>query len=344
MRHKLLGRSGLRVSELCLGAMTFGGGSPIMPGGATDEDSRAMFDMFAEAGGTFIDTAVSYSLGRSEQLLGDFLKADRDHFVVATKYTNAHTGGLMASGNSRRNMMMSVEKSLRQLQTDRIDLLWLHVWDYTTPVEEVMRGFEDLVASGKVLYVGFSDTPAWEVSRANMMADLRGWAPAVAIQIERSLMERTSDHDLMSMARSLDLGVAAWSPLAGGVLARSAEDWESGSRQSRRMTEHDRAIVEAVNDIARELGTSASAVAIAALMHDPLDQQVFPIIGARTPAQLAAALAASDVTLSPEQWDRLDSLARPSPIFPYGMIDGPVGARITTGGEAERLVNHRRRL
>lgn len=300
-----------------------------------------MFDMFAEAGGTFIDTAVSYSLGRSEQLLGDFLQADRDHFVVATKYTNTHTGGLMASGNSRRNMMLSVEKSLKALKTDRIDLLWLHIWDYTTPIEEVMRGFDDLVRAGKVLYVGFSDTPAWEVSRAGMLADLRGMAPVVAIQIERSLLERTSDHDLMPMARSLDLGVAAWSPLAGGILARTAADWDKSTRRARPITDQGRAIVDAVQEIAGELGTSATAVAIAALMHDPRDQQVFPIVGARTPEQLQQALSASDVVLTAQQFERLEKLARPRPIFPYTVTDG-VGANITTGGEAARLVNHRR--
>lgn len=341
MQHKLLGRSGLRVSELCLGAMTFGGGTPVMPGGSTDEESRRMFDMFAEAGGTFIDTAVSYSMGRSEQLLGDFLRADRDHFVVATKYTNAHSGGLMVSGNSRRNMMLSVEKSLRQLKTDRIDLLWLHVWDYTTSIEEVMRGFDDLVRAGKVLYVGFSDTPAWEVSRANMLADLRGMAPVVAIQIERSLLERTSDHDLMPMARQLDLGVAAWSPLAGGLLARKPDDWDKGSRKTAPLSDHRRAIVDAVHAIAGELGVAPSTVAIAALMRDPADQQVFPILGARTPAQLADALAAQNLTLSDEHWRRLDDLSRPKPIFPYSLIDS-VGRRITTGGEADRLTNHRR--
>lgn len=341
MRHKLLGRSGLRVSELCLGAMTFGGGSPLLPSASTDEESRKIFDMFAEAGGTFIDTAVSYSEGRSEKLLGDFLKADRDNFVVATKYTNSHSGGLMATGNSRRNMMLSVEKSLRSLQTDRIDLFWLHVWDYTTPIEEVMRGMDDLVASGKVLYVGFSDTPAWEVSRANMLADLRGWAPAVAIQVERSLLERECEHEMMPMARSLDLAVTAWAPLAAGILARESKDWENTSRRLRPMTAQGKAIVDKVNEIAGDLGTSAAAVAIAALMHDPADRQVFPIIGARTPEQFAQSLAARDIVLTDAQFSALDALSRPEKIFPYRMIDGPTGRHVTTGGEPDRLINHR---
>ncbi len=342
MRHKLLGRSGLRVSELCLGAMTFGGGTPIMPSGSTDEESRQVFDMFAEAGGTFIDTAVSYSEGRSEQVLSELLKGQRENFVVATKYTNNHGGGLMATGNSRRNMMLSVERSLRQLKSDYIDLLWLHVWDYSTPIEEVMRGFDDLVSAGKVLYVGFSDTPAWEVARANMLADLRGWSPAVAIQIERSLLEMTSDHDLMPMARSLDLAVCPWSPLAGGVLARSVADWDNAGRQSRPITEQGRAVVELVQEIARELSTTASAVAIAALMQGEENRQVFPILGARTPEQLKAALAARDLVIPAKYMERLTKLTRPAKIFPYSMIDGPMGHRITSGGEGDRLVNHRR--
>ena len=220
MRYKLLGRSGLRVSELCLGTMTFGGGAGSLGvGGADERESRAMFDLFADAGGTFLDTACSYSGGRSEELLGDFVAGDRDRFVIGTKYTNSHAGGLATSGNSRRNMVRSVEESLKRLRTDRIDLFWLHIWDFTTPVDEVLRAFDDLTAAGKVIYVGASDTPAWEISRANMMADLLGMNPFIAIQVEYSLLERGGENDLLPMAKSLDLGITAWSPLAGGTLA-----------------------------------------------------------------------------------------------------------------------------
>lgn len=342
MRHKLLGRSGLRVSELCLGTMTFGGGNARMPSGSTDEESRQMFDMFAEAGGTFVDTARAYGRGRSEELLGDFLQADRDHFVVATKYTNSAQGGLMSSGNSRRNMMLSVEKSLSALRTDRIDLLWLHVWDYTTSIEEVMRGFDDLVRAGKVLYVGFSNTPAWQVARANMLADLRGMSAAVAIQVQHNLIERSSAHDLLPMARALDLGVTAWSPLAGGLLARKPQDWDKGLRSAAPPSDHARAIMEAVDAIADELDVAPAAVATAALMQSPADQQVFPIIGARTPGHLADSLAAATVELSAEHMKRLNELSLPAPIVPYGMIDSRMAREIITGGEPERLINHRR--
>ena len=223
MRYKLLGRSGLRVSELCFGAMTFGGGvGSIGVGGSDDAQSRAIFDRFVQAGGNFFDTACSYSGGRSEELLGDFCAADRDHFVIATKYTNSHVGGLMTSGNSRRNMMRSVEESLRRLKTDRIDLFWLHVWDATTPIDEVMRAFDDLVTAGKVLYVGAADMPAWEISRANMMADLLGMTPFIGVQVEYNLLERSCDNDVLPMAKALDIGITAWSPLARGRLARAA--------------------------------------------------------------------------------------------------------------------------
>lgn len=339
MRHKLLGRSGLRVSELCLGAMTFGGGTAMMTTASSDAESREIFDLFAQAGGTFIDTAVSYSHGRSEELLGDFLAADRDHFVVATKYGNAWTGGLTQSGNSRRNMMLSVERSLRQLKTDRIDLLWLHVWDYTTGIDEIMRGFDDLVSSGKVLYVGFSDTPAWEVSRANMMADLLGMNPVVAIQVERSLLQRTTDHDLLPMARALELGVAAWSPLAAGLLARPSDQWNATTRVGigKDLPEHQRRIIDKVNELARHHGVPPSAIALAALSHHPADHGVFPIVGARTTRHLQDALRASEVTLSDAEWSELEALSRPPQIFPYTLIDSAAGPRVTSGGEPDKL-------
>jgi aryl-alcohol dehydrogenase-like predicted oxidoreductase len=184
--------------------------------GADRETSRAVFDAFVEAGGNFIDTAYVYTDGESERLVGEFVAADRDHFVIGTKYSSSLDHDIGKAGNSRKNMMRSVEASLRRLATDHIDVFWLHTWDGATPIEEIMRGLDDLVRAGKILYVGFSNTPAWQVARAGMLADLRGWAPVVAIQIEYSLAERTAERDLLPMARELDLGVLAWSPLAGG--------------------------------------------------------------------------------------------------------------------------------
>nr|HMQ54595.1 aldo/keto reductase [Anaerolineae bacterium] len=216
MRYKLLGRSGLRVSELALGTMTFG---EEWGWGASKEESKKIFDAYAEAGGNFVDTANRYTEGTSEKFVGDFIAADREHFVVATKYTLfMRRDDPNFSGNHRKNMVQALEASLKRLKTDYVDLYWVHAWDYTTPVEEVMRGLDDLVRSGKVLYIGISDTPAWIVSQANTMADLRGWSRFVGLQLRYSLIDRTVERELLPMARALDLGVTPWSVLGSGVL------------------------------------------------------------------------------------------------------------------------------
>ena len=208
MKYRLLGPSGLRVSELSLGTMTFG---EEWGWGAGKEESRRIYDAYREAGGNFIDTANVYTGGTSERMLGEFLQGHREQMVVATKYTNAMTtGDANAGGNQRKNMMQAVEGSLRRLNTDYIDLYWLHIWDQLTPLEEVMRGFDDLVRQGKVLYVGVSDAPAWWVSRANTLTELRGWSPLVGLQIEYSLVERTVERELIPMAKALGIGVTAW--------------------------------------------------------------------------------------------------------------------------------------
>src|ERR1700742_748733 len=216
MRYKLLGKSGLRVSELCLGTMTFG---EDWGWGSSKEESRKVYDAFREAGGNFIDTANLYTNGTSESFLGKFMEGHRQSVVLATKYTNAFPGtDPNAAGNHRKNMMQSVEASLKRLRTDYIDLYWVHIWDQITPVEEVMRGLDDLVRSGKVVYVGISDAPAWWIAQANTLAHLRGWSPFIGLQIEYSLIERTVERELIPMAKALNIGVTAWSPLKGGVL------------------------------------------------------------------------------------------------------------------------------
>jgi aryl-alcohol dehydrogenase-like predicted oxidoreductase len=216
MRYRLLGKSGLRVSELCLGTMTFG---EEWGWGSSKDESRKILDAFFEAGGNFIDTANVYTNGTSETQLGEFLKGDRERVVLATKYTNSRqSNDPNGAGNQRKNMVQAVEASLKRLQTDYIDLYWLHIWDRITPIEEVMRAFDDLVRQGKVLYVGVSDMPAWVIARANTLAELRDWTPFVGLQIEYSLIERTVERELLPMASSLGLGVTAWSPLAGGAL------------------------------------------------------------------------------------------------------------------------------
>jgi aryl-alcohol dehydrogenase-like predicted oxidoreductase len=210
MRYKLLGKSGLRVSELCLGTMTFG---EDWGWGSTKDESRKIYDAFLEAGGNFIDTANVYTNGTSERLLGEFMHGQRERIVLATKYTGAAPGtDPNAAGNQRKSMVQALEASLKRLKTDYIDLYWLHIWDQITPIEEVMRAFDDLVRQGKILYAGVSDMPAWVVAKANTLADLRGWTPFVGLQIEYSLIERTPERELLPMAAELGLGVTKERP------------------------------------------------------------------------------------------------------------------------------------
>src|SRR6201984_1375735 len=226
MRYRLLGKSGLRVSELCLGTMTFG---EDWGWGSSKEESRKLYDTFLEAGGNFIDTANVYTNGTSERLLGEFMHGHRERLVLATKYTNAAPGtDPNAAGNQRKSIVQAVEASLKRLQTDYIDLYWLHIWDQITPVEEVMRAFDDLVRQGKVLYVGVSDAPAWWIAQAHTIAEFRGWSPFVGLQIEYSLIERTVERELIPVAKALGLTVTAWSPLAGGVLTGKYASGDAG--------------------------------------------------------------------------------------------------------------------
>jgi aryl-alcohol dehydrogenase-like predicted oxidoreductase len=216
MRYKLLGPSGLRVSELCLGAMSFGDAWGF---GADEKQSHQILGEFADAGGNFIDIANKYHEGQSEEIVGSFLGPGRDRWVVATKYTLAmRSGDPNAAGNSRKNLRASVEASLRRLRTDYLDLLWVHAWDYTTPVEEVMRALDDLVGAGKVNYVALSDAPAWIASQANTLAALRGWSPFIALQIQYSLLERTPERELLPVAEAFGLSVTAWAPIGAGIL------------------------------------------------------------------------------------------------------------------------------
>jgi aryl-alcohol dehydrogenase-like predicted oxidoreductase len=216
MRYRLLGNSGLRVSEAALGTMTFG---DELGWGSAKDEARKEYDAFREAGGNFIDTANFYTKGTSESFLGEFMKGHRQCVVMASKYSLAAPGtDPNAAGNHRKSMVQAVEASLKRLQTDYINLYWVHIWDQITPVEEVMRGLDDLVRQGKVLYVGISDAPAWWIAQANSLAQLRGWSPFVGLQIEYNLIERTVERELIPAAKALEIRVMAWSPLAGGVL------------------------------------------------------------------------------------------------------------------------------
>jgi aryl-alcohol dehydrogenase-like predicted oxidoreductase len=317
MRQQAFGRlSGLRVSEYALGAGNFGTGWGT---GAEPPEARRMFERFAEAGGTLIDTAESYQLGESETLLGDFLAADRDHFVLATK---------ASTGNDRRALTVAVEGSLKRLKTDRIDLYWVHFKDGVTPIEEILHALDDLVSSGKVLNVGLSNFPAWSVARGQTFAELRGWAPISGIQVEYSLVERSADRELLPMAEALGLGVALWSPLGGGLLTGKYRHSDAG-----RLTDWKRLVhiedseqktrtVDEVLAIANELAVPPAQVAMAWLrdLDARSSTSLVSVIGPRDVAQLDDYLAALDVTLTREQADRLDAVSAPALGVPHGTI------------------------
>src|SRR6202521_363291 len=282
MKYRLFGNSGLRVSEASLGTMTFG---DEWGWGSPKAEAQKIYDTYREAGGNFIDTANFYTGGTSEKFLGEFMQGHRDSVVLATKYSLAAPGNdPNAAGNHRKNMMQAVEASLKRLQTDYIDLYWVHMWDQITPVEEVMRGLDDLIRQGKVLYVGISDAPAWWIAQANILAQLRGWSPFVGLQIEYSLIERSVERELIPMARALNIGVMAWSPLAGGVLTGKYHG--HGSPEQARMTTdmakdfmpepvRSGRIVAAVKSVSDETGRSMARVALAWLRYRPVP--VIPI-------------------------------------------------------------------
>jgi aryl-alcohol dehydrogenase-like predicted oxidoreductase len=263
MKYKLLGKSGLRVSEICLGTMTFG---TEWGWGADKKESRKMFDTYLENGGNFIDTANRYTEGTSEKFLGEFIGDIREQVVLATKYTLfMREGDPNSAGNHRKSMIQSLESSLRRLKTDYIDLYWVHAWDHMTPVEEVMRVLDDAVSAGKILYIGISDTPAWIVSQANTLAELRGWTSFVGLQIEYSLLERTVERELLPMARAFDMAVTPWGAIGGGVLTgkyskenrrKSSTQRYSDDGQLDRLNERSLALADEVVKIAEEAGCS----------------------------------------------------------------------------------------
>ncbi|NIJ75341.1 aryl-alcohol dehydrogenase-like predicted oxidoreductase [Xanthomonas campestris] len=351
--YRLLGRSGLRVSPLSLGTMTFG---EDWGWGADADEARRIFDAYADRGGNFIDTSVNYTNGGSERILGTLLKHRRERFVLATKFTMARDpDNINAGGNHRLNLIRSVETSLRQLDTDRIDLLYLHAWDFTTSPEEVMRGLEHLVQSGKVLYIGICNTPAWRVAQLQTLADLRGWSPLVALQIEYSLVERSVEHELLPMARELGLGVLPWSPLGGGILtgkysradlsADNAAEVSTSRKGVIASTGHLNArsleIADAVGAVAEELGASRSQVALAWTLRNPA--VVSPVMGARTLQQAEDNFGALAIDLSVEQLQRLNQISALAPIFPERFIGRPMAQQLIYGTHKLQLRNQAER-
>jgi aryl-alcohol dehydrogenase-like predicted oxidoreductase len=312
--------------------------------GSPKETSRQIFDAFAEAGGNFIDTANGYTDGSSERIVGEAIASDRERFIVATKYSfpnqmNARHNNPNGSGNHRKNLVQSLEGSLKRLNTDYLDLFWLHAWDFSTPVEEVMRAFDDMVRQGKVLYIGISDTPAWIVSEANTLARCNGWTQFIALQIEYSLIERTPERDLLPMANAFDLAVTPWSPLAGGVLSGkySTQSTGNGKSTSRGQEIPDRSlkIAQVVGEIAQEIGCSSAQIALAWIRAQ--SPQMIPILGARKLEQLEDNLKCLEVSLSPEHLQRLDRASQIERGFPHDFLDSDMIHERLFGGTYESI-------
>lgn len=337
--YSLLGRSGLRVSPLCLGTMTFG--NPDW--GSDDETTRRIYNRYIEAGGNFIDTADLYSGGRSEELIGGFLEEDgnRDSLVIATKFNfNGRPGDPNAGGNGRKHIMEAVEGSLRRLQTDYIDLYWMHAWDTMTPMEEVMQTLNALVENGKVRYIGFSDTPGWYCGAAQMLAQVRGMAPIVALQLEYSLARRDIEFEFIHAAQNLGMAITPWSPLCGGLLTgkyKRGEDTEgrlktlrgSGNPVFDNLTERNFAIVDALVEVAEQVGRHPAQVALNWVTKRPgVGSTIF---GATTMNQLESNLAALDFDIPAEGLRRLDEVSKPTPMTPY-MFYGGQFFRMMSGG------------
>lgn len=320
MRYRTLGNSGLRVSELLLGAMTFGEQGGV---GAPLEDCRSMVDAFVEAGGNTIDTAINYRDGASESIVGEIIEGRRESFVLSTKYTvSRDRSDANAAGNHRKNLRASLETSLRRLRTDYVDIYWVHMWDRHTPIDETMRALDDAVRAGKVLYVGISDAPAWVVARANTLAEWRGWTPFVGLQVPYNLLQRDIERELLPMAESLGLGVTAWSPLAGGVLSgkytRPDGPGDTSRLQRSSLSDRDHAVAGAVQTVADEIGATPSQVAIA--WTRSRSEAIVPIVGARSVEQLKDNLAAATLALPAEAVSRLEASADITLGFPTDFI------------------------
>jgi aryl-alcohol dehydrogenase-like predicted oxidoreductase len=343
MKYRLLGNSGLRVSEISLGTMTFG---EDWGWGTGKDEARKIYEAYRAAGGNFVDTANIYTNGTSEEFVGEFIRDHRKEVVLATKYTNAGASkDPNASGNHRKSMVQAVEASLRRLKTDYIDLYWLHIWDQMTPVDEVMRAFDDLVSQGKVLYAGVSDAPAWWIAQANTIADLRGWTRFVGLQIEYSLAERTIERELIPMAKAFKLGLVAWSPLAGGLLSGKYHSGEKKSerrfsdesmQQFLRKGEQADRIVSALKKVSQETGRSLAQVALAWLRYREIP--VIPIIGARRIPQLQDNLDSLTLELSEKQISALNDASAIELGFPHDFYEREMVKSMVYGGMREQIL------
>lgn len=329
-----LGRSGLRVSPMCLGAMTFGTDFGI---GTDVAESEAMLTAYLDRGGNFIDTANFYSNGHSEKIIGDYFARRpglRDRIVLASKFfANLHVGDPNGGGAGRKSIIDQLEHTLRRLQTDYIDLYWLHNYDRFTPVEETMRALDDLVRAGKVRYIGFSNTPGWFTAKAHTMAELRGWSPVIALQVEYSLLARTVEGEHLPLAADAGMGLVAWSPLKNGWLSgkyrRGAAVQTTRAELVGEPSERDYEVIEVLAAIADAVGASPAAVALAWLCGRP--GPIVPIVGARRIAHLEDNLRGLEVTLSPDQVAALDEVSAPTLNYP-APYDGPPSDTLQLAG------------
>lgn len=339
MKYKLLGDSGLRVSELCLGSMAFGE-KEIW--GCSKKEARKICHFYKEKGGNFIDTANLYGKGAGEEIIGELIQPDRDKMVVATKYGFIDQQlDVNAVGNHRKNIMRSVEGSLKRLQTDYIDLLWLHCPDGLTPITETLRVLDDLVSQGKVCYLGISQMSAWEISRANTRAEFMGWTKFVAIQPEYNLLERTAERDLIPMAKALDLAVTPWSPLAGGVLTGKYLKGEGKrvSKESQRFNKRNNTITQFLVKLAAELGHTPGQVALRWVMQK--SDQMIPLVGARKIEQLEESLKVLDFELSSDAMQQLDTISAIPLGYPHDFVKTDLVREYAFAGLLNKVHNHR---
>lgn len=336
MKYKLLGQTGLKVSELCLGTMGFG---TEFGWGLEEKPSFEILDGFANAGGNFLDTANYYTRGTSERIIGNWLQnQDRNAFVLASKYTLfENQNHPNASGNSRKSMMASVEASLKRLQTDYLDVLYLHIWDHTTPMEEVIRGMDDLMRQGKILYPAISDTVAWRVSAANTYASLRNYVPFSALQVEYSLLQRTPERELTPMAKHYGMTVTPWAPLAGGALTGKYLQGEQGRLKegSNRLNERSAAITHEVVTIAHELGASPGNVALQWTRQRGFES--IPIVGATKMTQLEDNLKVAGLTIPQEMMERLNTVSAIEMGFPHQFFEEDGVKLVTSGGFHDKI-------
>ncbi|MDJ0929470.1 MAG: aldo/keto reductase [Gammaproteobacteria bacterium] len=341
MQYLELGRSGLRISELCLGAMTFGEEMGI---GAPVDECRRVYESFLEAGGNFIDTANIYNRGTSESILGEFIGSERDRLVLASKYSlSTNPADPNAGGNHRKNLQQALDASLRRLQTDYLDIYWVHGWDRSTPLAEMMRALDDQVRAGKILHVGISNAPAWVVSAANVLAAERNMTPFCTLQLHYNLVERSIEEDFLDLALAQDMLVTAWSPLAGGLLtgkfnrdsdpdARAGSRLESTPMGARVITDHRIDVAEQLTAVAADLDCSPAQLALAWLRQRG-EGRVVPIIGARNAAQLADNLGAVQLELPAETIAQLDELTAPEWRYPRTLLDGEFFQQMMFGAQ-----------